>query len=137
MNAQTCEDLVFTPRPGIAKSAEAVSIPVATDVFYDGTKLLASIDGVHDYEYAKPAVDDFLLNQLTTPQLQNLAVMVCNIREEWQIDKVMTQLRLMGNVVTLPELAKAALTVATNPRYKVPESIRAMAAGWYAEEDAR
>lgn len=59
-------------------------------------------------------------------QFPIIASVVCNIRDDWDMDTVITQLRLACMYQLLPDPAKRALLAAMKPLPKNLESIRAI-----------
>lgn len=140
MNARTTRRLTFQPVPGVAQNTRGASMPAGTPVFFDGARLLANVDGQHDYELINPEQGDYVMDvqnpyaTATDPSLerhhwQNLAGVVVSFRADWSIVTVAEKLFACRNVLPFPELARVGIAAALDPRCKTPTSIITAATG--------
>ena len=143
MNARTPRRLSFQPVPGVAQNTKGASIPAGTPVHYDGARLLASVDGQHDYEFNAPEQGDYEMDTqnpyateanptLERHHWQALACLIQDHRPDWPVAVVIEKLWMVRDSQPFPDLARIALTVAMNPKYKTPATIHFAAVGMIA-----
>lgn len=134
MNARTARRLSFHPVPGVAQNTKGASIPAGAPVHYDGARLLASVDGQHDYESNAPEQGGHEMDThnpyateanptLERHHWQALACLIQDHRPDWAVEDILTKLMLCKGLLPYPDLARTALTVAMNPASGTPAAI--------------
>jgi hypothetical protein len=140
VNARTTRRLSFQPVPGVAQNTKGASIPAGTPLHYDGARLLASVDGQHDYGFNAPEQGDYEMDTQnpyateTTPTLkrhhwQALACLIQDHRPDWAVEDILTKLMLCKSLLPYPDLARTALIVAMDPASGTPAAIYFAALG--------
>lgn len=104
-NAPWAENVVLQPITGQTKNSRGAALA------FHGETGMASIAGVHDYVYAQPTREDFLLGLPTRAH----RLMIYSLRDHRYTHTVTTQLHHAGTYKPLPDRDMTVMSATLNP----------------------